>query len=47
MSTVYLGLSGNEARELIYALQELQAESEGFHKHVSNATYAPRSLSSQ
>ena len=40
LSAVYLGLSETEADELIQALTELRGAAEGWHQHVSDASYS-------
>jgi hypothetical protein len=39
LSSVYLALTDSEARELIAALSSLESAQEGWHAHVSDATY--------
>lgn len=39
LTSVYLGLSDNEADELIGALTTLKSARAGWHEHVSDETY--------
>jgi hypothetical protein len=39
VSSVYLGLSAGEAKELVDALSDLQSAQDGWHAHVNDATH--------